>query len=333
MPRCSATARASYTSSMEQHRPRNASGMPSCPASRRWFHSCSVRPTTVCPCAHSSAATAEESTPPDIATAIVSGCAPVLTPPLSQLSPQSACETLLARRLHIPAVCAQVVIARCAVHGRIHLPSVFAHRHRHMERPGDMVTVFHHEARVAGRGALRRAAVHVERESIPRLLPVRKLAIRPRLLLRLAHQVIRGRILRLAGLHRTGLRFGASTTTHHRPHLRLLRRRHCGNPCLHLRRQRHLHSLGRLRLPQSLFDRARRHTLSQYDSREKDQGCVPAGVPALAEGQRRREVHCAHSSDQVLGPESRQSITSHACPGNRRACPPGIVFRSEEYTA
>src|ERR1035437_5104602 len=184
MPRCSATARASYTSSMEQHRPRTASGMPSCPASRRWFHSCSVRPTTVCPCAHSSAATAEESTPPDIATAIVSGCAPVLTSPLSQLSPQSAPQALLARRLHIPAVCAQVGIGRCAVHGRIHLPSVFAHRHRHMD----------------------------------------------------------------------------------------------------------------------------------------------ACVPALAEGQRRREVHCAHSSDQVLGPDSRQSITSHACPGNRRACPPGIVY-------
>ena len=74
MPRCSATRRASYTSSMEQQRPYTASGIPSRPASRRWFHSCSVNPTSVCPSAHSSAATAEESTPPDMATAIVSVC-------------------------------------------------------------------------------------------------------------------------------------------------------------------------------------------------------------------------------------------------------------------
>src|SRR5262245_10163795 len=57
---------------MEQQRPRTASGMPSCPARRRWFQSCSVSPTTVCPCARSMAATAEESTPPDMATAMVS---------------------------------------------------------------------------------------------------------------------------------------------------------------------------------------------------------------------------------------------------------------------
>ena len=45
--------------------------MPSCPASRRWFHSCMVRPTTLCPSARSMAATVEESTPPDMATAMV----------------------------------------------------------------------------------------------------------------------------------------------------------------------------------------------------------------------------------------------------------------------
>src|ERR1700721_64330 len=57
---------------MEQQRPCTASGIPSCPARRRWFQSWRVRPTRVCPCARRSAATAEESTPPDIATAMVS---------------------------------------------------------------------------------------------------------------------------------------------------------------------------------------------------------------------------------------------------------------------
>src|SRR5512141_2930712 len=67
----SATRRASYTSSKEQQRPCTDSGMPSCPARRRWFQSCMVSPTTLYPSARSMAATVEESTPPDIATAIV----------------------------------------------------------------------------------------------------------------------------------------------------------------------------------------------------------------------------------------------------------------------
>ena len=46
--------------------------MPSCPARRRWFQSCMVRPMTLCPSARSMAATVEESTPPDMATAMVS---------------------------------------------------------------------------------------------------------------------------------------------------------------------------------------------------------------------------------------------------------------------
>src|SRR5579875_3190137 len=44
--------------------------MPSRPARRRWFQSWRVRPTSSWPSARSMAATAEESTPPDIATAI-----------------------------------------------------------------------------------------------------------------------------------------------------------------------------------------------------------------------------------------------------------------------
>src|SRR5271169_950381 len=67
----SATRRASYTSSSEQQRPCTDSGMPSWPARRRWFHSCMVRPTTLWPSARSMAATVEESTPPDMATAMV----------------------------------------------------------------------------------------------------------------------------------------------------------------------------------------------------------------------------------------------------------------------
>src|SRR5580658_2857274 len=74
MPSVSATRRASYTSSSEQQRPCTASGMPSCPASRRWFQSCMVRPMTSCPSARSMAATVEESTPPDMATAMVLFC-------------------------------------------------------------------------------------------------------------------------------------------------------------------------------------------------------------------------------------------------------------------
>src|SRR5437016_9866884 len=45
--------------------------MPGCPASRRWFQSCIVRPITRWPSARSMAATVEESTPPDMATAMV----------------------------------------------------------------------------------------------------------------------------------------------------------------------------------------------------------------------------------------------------------------------
>src|SRR5258706_4875513 len=47
--------------------------MPSCPARRRWFQSCMVRPMMLCPSARSMAATVEESTPPDMATAMVRG--------------------------------------------------------------------------------------------------------------------------------------------------------------------------------------------------------------------------------------------------------------------
>src|SRR6476660_5354921 len=47
--------------------------MPSRPARRRWFQSCMVSPTTLCPSARSMAATVEESTPPDMATAMVFG--------------------------------------------------------------------------------------------------------------------------------------------------------------------------------------------------------------------------------------------------------------------
>src|SRR6266478_3943817 len=71
MPRVSATRRASYTSSIEQQRPWTDSGIPLCPARRRWFQSCMVRPMTLHPSARSMAATAEESTPPDMATAMV----------------------------------------------------------------------------------------------------------------------------------------------------------------------------------------------------------------------------------------------------------------------
>src|SRR5690242_4681555 len=78
MPRVSATRRASYTSSSEQQRPCTDSGIPSCPARRRWFHNCMVSPITECPSARNSAATAEESTPPDMATAIVLVCMLVL---------------------------------------------------------------------------------------------------------------------------------------------------------------------------------------------------------------------------------------------------------------
>src|SRR5580700_945362 len=45
--------------------------MPCLPASRIWSQSCSVSPTTGCPSCTSTAATAEESTPPDMATAMV----------------------------------------------------------------------------------------------------------------------------------------------------------------------------------------------------------------------------------------------------------------------
>src|SRR5215813_2690306 len=72
MPMVSATRRASYTSSSEQQRPCTASGIPARPARRRWFHNCMVRPITFRPSARSMAATVEESTPPDMATAMVS---------------------------------------------------------------------------------------------------------------------------------------------------------------------------------------------------------------------------------------------------------------------
>src|SRR5205085_9394648 len=57
---------------MEQQRPCTDSGMPARPARRRWFHSCMVRPMMLWPAARSMAATVEESTPPDMATAMVS---------------------------------------------------------------------------------------------------------------------------------------------------------------------------------------------------------------------------------------------------------------------
>src|SRR5579859_5969890 len=65
-----ATRRASSTAESEQH--------PPCRALSSWSsrgHCCSVMPTTSWPCAWSSAAATEESTPPDIATAILT-CVP-----------------------------------------------------------------------------------------------------------------------------------------------------------------------------------------------------------------------------------------------------------------
>src|SRR5258705_13518910 len=56
---------------MLQQRPWTASGTPGWPARRRWFQSWRVRPTRVWPWARRSAATAEESTPPDMGTAMV----------------------------------------------------------------------------------------------------------------------------------------------------------------------------------------------------------------------------------------------------------------------
>ena len=44
---------------------------PASPGKRRWFHSCIVRPTIVCPRSRNIAATVELSTPPLIATATV----------------------------------------------------------------------------------------------------------------------------------------------------------------------------------------------------------------------------------------------------------------------
>src|SRR5678815_989037 len=70
MPICSATRRASYTSSSEQQRPVAPSVESS--GNRLWFHSCMVSPTTLRPSRTKSAATVELSTPPLIATAM--GC-------------------------------------------------------------------------------------------------------------------------------------------------------------------------------------------------------------------------------------------------------------------
>src|SRR4051812_24141731 len=70
MPTCSATRRASYTSSSEQQRPVAASVCNS--GSRRWFQSCIVIPTMERPSRTRSAAAVELSTPPLIATAM--GC-------------------------------------------------------------------------------------------------------------------------------------------------------------------------------------------------------------------------------------------------------------------
>src|SRR5262252_6961775 len=68
MPSCSATRRASYTSSSEQQRPVAPSEESS--GNRRWFHSCIVSPTMGWPWRARSAATVELSTPPLMATAI-----------------------------------------------------------------------------------------------------------------------------------------------------------------------------------------------------------------------------------------------------------------------
>src|ERR1700686_1892781 len=65
MPSSEATRRASSTALSEQHPPCLADSSMS---SRG--HCCSVIPTTSCPCACSSAAATEESTPPDMAIAI-----------------------------------------------------------------------------------------------------------------------------------------------------------------------------------------------------------------------------------------------------------------------
>src|SRR5687768_14753520 len=80
MPSCAATARASYTSSIEQHRPL-VSPVCNC-GSRRWFQSCIVNPTMGCRSRCNNAATVDESTPPDIATAI-SACSFINAPACS----------------------------------------------------------------------------------------------------------------------------------------------------------------------------------------------------------------------------------------------------------
>src|SRR5579884_4279324 len=74
---------------MEQQRPCTCSGMPSRPARRRWFQSWRVRPTSSYPSSRSMAATVEESTPPDMATATVLLNVPVMKgqyPPTSLVS-------------------------------------------------------------------------------------------------------------------------------------------------------------------------------------------------------------------------------------------------------
>src|SRR6185437_14325072 len=71
MLRCSATRRASCTSSSEQQRCCTGPSPWSC-GSRRWFQSCIVRPMIACPRSRKIAATVELSTPPDIATATIS---------------------------------------------------------------------------------------------------------------------------------------------------------------------------------------------------------------------------------------------------------------------
>src|SRR5947207_7764132 len=88
MPSSAATLRASSTADREQQPPcREASSE----LSRG--HCCSVTPTTSWPCACSSAAATDESTPPDIATAILnSGCPrcdvrPLLRPLLHRRAP------------------------------------------------------------------------------------------------------------------------------------------------------------------------------------------------------------------------------------------------------
>src|SRR6478736_1230856 len=71
MPSSAATLRASSTADREQQPPcRDAS-----PESSRG-HCCSVTPTTSWPCACSSAAATDESTPPDMATAILNPGSP-----------------------------------------------------------------------------------------------------------------------------------------------------------------------------------------------------------------------------------------------------------------